>query len=400
VGRFAGLGYCQFLTFRTKAQNDNLLTEVRWDCRKMKAILNDHSYAGELGRVVSEIVSVKVLSAPISDHFFEVHMEKVIRIRGDILLNESAVRSYIGQIAPLPFHEDFGFGSAIDSHLRERIPAPRFDVLINEDTTPLARPFRDVLAVTRDKTAAVDGFQIVSIEDHDGSIRALGWVLEHSYSGALHGSPAVRGLRARVGDIQVGGDDILTVIFPEERFNAWTVGEIHVLDRRIRPNGRRDDFEHNPAYFSLVSELTPLGRSIAKKCRVSSARRNRLKKFESDETCVRDALRILAQGSVSKATAKKLKRDAAGRLAQMEKLVGGSLIVEQDRENLAARVNKLRSRLEKLADVEDRADPLAGIPPKRRAIYEEMIDLIYECSSNRSAAKVLVDRVTARLAAR
>ncbi|MGB8480401.1 MAG: hypothetical protein WCE63_16460 [Acidobacteriaceae bacterium] len=44
---------------------------------------------------------------------------------------------------------------------------------------------------------------------------------------------------------QVGGDVLLEDLFPETRFNSWTVAETHVLDQRIIPNGRRDDYEHN-----------------------------------------------------------------------------------------------------------------------------------------------------------
>ena len=49
--------------------------------------------------------------------------------------------------------------------------------------------------------------------------------------------------RARYGDIQVGESNLFEDSFKEVRFNGWTVGELHVLDRRIVPQrgsrGRR-----------------------------------------------------------------------------------------------------------------------------------------------------------------
>jgi hypothetical protein len=42
-------------------------------------------------------------------------------------------------------------------------------------------------------------------------------------------------------------------------------------------------------------------------------------------------------------------------------------------------------------------DPLDGVPKSRRAAYEDMIGLIYECSGNMAAALALVERLTARL---
>jgi hypothetical protein len=44
----------------------------------------------------------------------------------------------------------------------------------------------------------------------------------------------------RCGNIQVGDDRMFEELFPEARFNGWSVGELHVIDPRIIPNGRRD----------------------------------------------------------------------------------------------------------------------------------------------------------------
>ncbi len=54
------------------------------------------------------------------------------------------------------------------------------------------------------------------------------------------------------------------IFSPETRFNGWAVGEIHVVDRRIVPNGRRDHFEQNAHYTNLVNQLGPIAREIAK----------------------------------------------------------------------------------------------------------------------------------------
>src|ERR1700722_12131516 len=39
VGRLAGLGYCQELIFRSRAQDEDLVSELRWDCRSLKSAL-------------------------------------------------------------------------------------------------------------------------------------------------------------------------------------------------------------------------------------------------------------------------------------------------------------------------------------------------------------------------
>ena len=43
------------------------------------------------------------------------------------------------------------------------------------------------------------------------------------------------------------------------------------------------------------------------------------------------------------------------------------------------------------------AEPLAKLSKKQRQIYQEVFELIYECSTNRVAAKSLVDRMLTKL---
>jgi molecular chaperone HtpG len=62
-------------------------------------------------------------------------------------------------------------------------------------------------------------------------------------------------------------------------------------------------------------------------------------------------------------------------------------------------IARLRSELEQLTgNGAPTASPLDRLAPDRRAFYEEMFSLIYECSANRSAAKSLVDRIMSKVA--
>ena len=36
VGRLAGIGYCQELIFRSRIPGERKVSEIRWDCRKLK----------------------------------------------------------------------------------------------------------------------------------------------------------------------------------------------------------------------------------------------------------------------------------------------------------------------------------------------------------------------------
>ena len=88
---------------------------------------------------------------------------------------------------------------------------------------------------------------------------AVGWILHHGYLGALSDRLNLRGLRARIGNIQVGSEAIFEHLFKERRFNSWTVGEVHILsDCHLVPNARRDDFEFNNHYSNFQNQLARL----------------------------------------------------------------------------------------------------------------------------------------------
>jgi len=62
-------------------------------------------------------------------------------------------------------------------------------------------------------------------------------------------------------------------------------------------------------------------------------------------------------------------------------------------------VADLRSRLGALMQDEvPSTSPLTRLPDEQRRNYEQLFELVYECSANKSAAKSLVDRILLRLA--
>ena len=76
----------------------------------------------------------------------------------------------------------------------------------------------------------------------------------------------------------------------------------------------------------------------------------------------------------------------------MEKVARmNGLNVDADRE-LRPSIRKLRADLELVLGRENAASPLDRLPPQKRSMYEHLFGLIYECSTNRVAAKALVDR--------
>lgn len=396
VGRLAALGYAQYLTFRMRAQGETSVTEVTWDGRRLRTALADHG-AGDLAAMVADVVDVR--SVPAEDHperFFEVEIGRIVRQRGDRLLDPAAVEAYLSQVAPVPFAPEFHHGAAIRDALQAATPLSELEVTI-DGGRPLTRPHRDLVPLGNSATA-IHELTLIELPGVDGGLAAVGWFAHHDYKGAIPSAALVKGVRVRVGNIQIGDQTILEQIFPESRFNSWTVGEVHIIDRRIVPNGRRDEFEANAHYANLVNQLSPIGRDVARRCRTSSARRSKVREFELAGTEVAERMAVIEQGALSMGAQAAEMGRAGQAIVRMRKIVDGDAVEEALRQEMSVTIAGLESELERVSGGAA-VDPLDMVPEDKREVYRQVFNLIYECSSNRVAAKSLVDKIIQRLAA-
>ena len=278
IGRLAGLAYCQTLIFRTKATTDTKVTELHWDCRLLKQLLQDHTAAHSLDDIVKAITSIRTVDADdYPSHFFEVEMQKVVRYRNDLLLNEEAVRQYLSEVGPVPFDPEFTLGSAITSYLSKWHLDRSYCIYLNNADQPIYRPFSNTFssrAGAEDMFLEFEPFQLDGLSE---DVVAVGWILHHGYHGSLSEKLGFKGLRMRKGNIQIGSETIFDTAFQETRFNSWCVGELHILSQNIIPNGRRDNFDHNAHFLHAESQLKPIARTLTKRCRGESQARQALK---------------------------------------------------------------------------------------------------------------------------
>ena len=277
VGRLGGLAYCQKLIFRSKVKSFPRVWEIHWDCVRLKALLRDHTYDGDLHDIMSEIVGFDTVPAEgFPAHFFEVELQAVNRIKNDLLLNESLVEAYLAQVAPVPFSDDFSYGPAITEYLERFGAGQTYDLFLNDRCARSVRPFRDEFSAKQkleDRFNDITYFDVPGIE---GELDAIGWVLHHSYFGALPERAGIRGLRLRAGNMQIGDEALFDSAFPESRFNGWSVGEVHLISKRIVPNGRRDDIEYSAHQQNLLKHVMPIAKQITKLSRRRSAERQKL----------------------------------------------------------------------------------------------------------------------------
>lgn len=400
VGRLAGLGYAQEVIFRSRSPGEQKVSELRWDCRRLKSALRDAGNGQGVAELIRDVTTLqRVVSNEQADRFFEVELRGIIRLRSDKLMSPSAIGEYLSQVAPVSFSPGFRFGVELTQMLTHHIRAAPLDIRINGAAEPLYRPYRDTLRFEDNTTVTCESISIAEIPGIDSEVAAIAWIAHHQYDGAIPAAALVKGLRLRAGNVQVGDHALLEELFPEPRFNSWSIGEVHVLDRRIIPNGRRDHFEQNAHFHNLLNHLTPTARDITRRCRTSSVRRKWEREFELHVQSVDETLAIIAQGSTGSDARRKHVAAAEQALDMAQKVLDKPLLAEES-DDKAARVVNLRQRLQ--AEMKDKApvvSPLMRLPKQQRRAYEQFFELVYECSANRIAAKSLIDRIIGKITA-
>jgi molecular chaperone HtpG len=396
VGRLSGLAYCQELVFRSRSAGEAVVSELRWDCRKAKTLLRSADFSGDLAAVVAQSVQVRQVDGKQwPEHFFEVDMRGVPRLRNDWLLNPTVIEVYLSQVAPLPFTPKFRFSDDIGALLKGHLGLTNVTLKIAGNSDSVFRPHRDSF----ETTGGLDAFQElqpIQIPGYDGGTAAIGWILHHGYKGAVPSS-SLKGLRLRSGNIQVGGNGLLEDLFTETRFNSWCVGEIHIVDSRIIPNGRRDHYEQNVHYTNLINQLSPIAREISTRCRQSSIRRNWLRQFEQQRDQIKRDLAIMKQGSLSLPE----RTVVAGRVEQTIHAMETALTkdaLKQQASSLTLVLAKLRRDFGRISSNKRKAKVLEALSPQSRRAYEQVFALLYECSPDKTGTKLLVDQMLARLA--
>lgn len=398
VGRLAGIGYCQELVFRSRTPGETKVSELRWDCRKLKTILRSTEDHYDLREAVEQVVQLRrIPGGGFPERFFEVEMCGIIRHRNDHLLSAPAINDYLAQVAPVPFRRDFPFKDDILRHLGSQVRLGDLQIHVGEENTPLYRPHSEALEVGVGTFDRFKEVELLSIEGVDSGVACLGWVLHHGYTGGLPVSCNVRGLRVRCGNIQVGDDRMFEELFPEARFNSWSVGEFHVIDSRIIPNGRRDHFEQSVHFHNLLTHLTPVAREITRRCRISSVQRKWSRDFELREVAIREKAAIVKQGALSRQGHYRVVEEIRADIVFLDGIITKDILPHVLVDQLRKRKEKLERDVRRILKAPVKASALSEIPSAKRRAYEQLIGLIYECSASQANAKLLVDKILARI---
>ena len=423
VGRLSGLAYAQKIIFRSCTKNDKDIMEAEWDCKMMRKLLKEDNEL-DLSMLLDEVVSFhkkkKTLEQP---HFFEVEIQKPIRMKWDLLMNEKKIQDYLGQVAPVPFSPDFSFKKEIEEQFSTQINDEfNYNIFIklpnlsgNEDTSDeyiskqIFKPYADHFTLRQDVQDSVHSVEFIKLNSNDGGIAAIGWILHSSYMGAIPKNQHINGIRARSGNIMIGEPSIFLENFTEARFSNWCIGEIHIIDERVKPNARRDNFEESVHTENINSQISLIANDIASRCRANSSFRNSLKNIASRINKATELTEIIKQNFLSKQTnkdyliqAKTLIKESHKYTESLSNQLENPLLTS----NLENEFNKIQKKLKDtekeisivISELDEESFEIKGVISKVKLnAYREIFDLIIDTHGDKRNASLLIEKIIKKI---
>jgi hypothetical protein len=207
IGRLAGIVFCDTLTFTTKAHVDSEVTEVVFDAKRLRQLLQpENAQPEDASTTLSSCVTASARPArETEDHFFEVRLSGFYNPPKECL-DIDALMTFLSQVSPLPYSPDFQYKEQIleqAGKLGKEIDTIR--VYVRSANSPfheIFKPYRNSYPVKK-TAAAVTSIEWVTSK----SGKWWGWVGIKKVSGAIK-DPASRGIRVRVRNIGSFGNGV------------------------------------------------------------------------------------------------------------------------------------------------------------------------------------------------
>ena len=219
IGRLCGLAFAESVTFLTRSQKDQPVTRIVWRRPKKRGWLR---WSHELSHMIRESVDIETFySTEYPSHFFEVEISGVGRHAAGALLNRDAVQSYIGGVCPVPMPNAFPYASNVKVLLTTLGIPLVLNIFVDDVPAPVTRHHGERIWYSNTKQDNFVEFEHFRIPSVDGNDSAVGWVAHSSYLGMIPKDAGIRGIRARVGNIQIGDETVLNIFSPK---NVLTVG--------------------------------------------------------------------------------------------------------------------------------------------------------------------------------
>lgn len=276
IGRLAGIAVAKKLLISSTSYGDPYLHKFEF---RAKDLLDELQHNKSLGKtepaslVIERHTSITSYEGYADEHYTMVELRDIDEKHPEVL-DPARLREFIGEMAPVGFSPGFVYGERISEKLYEYIPdySPKTIWLTsgNGDRAQVFKPYTSEMSVAEPK--------FFEIEDHGRTI-AFCWC-------ATKGKEMLGKVRPSGGKFSVAADTpdqkkrfaglvyklfgfsigdrnlpLHTLWSKDYTRPLWFTGEIHIIDKRVKPTTDRSDFVDNDARAKLYES----GKRVAKK---------------------------------------------------------------------------------------------------------------------------------------
>ena len=250
IGRLSGGGYCRTLIFETTQKGENQKSVLSFNVDNIRQIINDPDHQPSASEIIDENTTFRVENEDANLHYFKVTLKGVLPEYANIICNEQLVTDYLREVAPIKFEASFKH-NILDCEIDNEENAEVRDYYNNLDCITLTVNNKlDIRKPNKSKIQSakndkIEHVRFFVIKDAQYGDLAWGWAGITPFSEVIKepDDNAVVGFRLRLHNILIGTKNHFDEqrVFKQSRSNKYFVGEVHVINKNIKPTPQRDD---------------------------------------------------------------------------------------------------------------------------------------------------------------
>ena len=250
IGRLGGISTCEELRFSCTAPGETIKSIVVWNAKKVREILVDKTQNPEAAELVDSVTEYFTEDAEADEHFFKVELIGIEQNSYE-LLNETEIKEYLSEVAPVPYIMGFIFDSKIRDYAKQHgFKLDEYQIFVNGNR--LFKPYTTKFYEEKTDKRKYAYDELVDImfelfEDDNGKPLAWMWYGISRFEKAIPSVNSMRGIRLRKENIQIGNNLTFSNhgFYKESRGYSYFIGEVFAVSPDLIPNARRDYFNLN-----------------------------------------------------------------------------------------------------------------------------------------------------------
>ena len=159
------------------------------------------------------------------------------------LLDFALIKDYLSFVAPVPYQSTFIFRTKVHGHAKE-LGQKIDEYRIRLNGEQIFKKYTTNFKTSKGDDEVFD-VAFKDIYDAENNLLAWIWIGLSRFKAVISKECAMRGLRLRKENIQIGNDDALQKLFKEDRGHHYFVGEIFAVSKDLIPTSQRDYFNEN-----------------------------------------------------------------------------------------------------------------------------------------------------------